>query len=103
MSRVVLQSKLAGDIQNATFDFTSSLAATETISTQVCTASVYSGSDPSPGSLIAGAATASGNIVTQKILGGVVGVIYEISCKITTSTGQTLQLVGYLPVLPDLI
>ncbi len=103
MSRIVLQSKLSGDILNATFDFTSSLGATETISTQACTATVYSGTDPSPGSLIAGAATASGNVVTQKILGGVVGVIYEIACKITTSTGQTLQLVGYLPVLPDLI
>ena len=103
MSRIVLQSKLVGDSPNVLFDFTSSLALSETISTQICTASVYSGTDPSPGSLIAGAATASGAQVTQRLLGGVVGVIYEIACKITTSTGQTLQLVGYLPVLPDLI
>lgn len=103
MSRVVLQSKLTGEILNAQFDFTSALASTETISSKVCTASVYSGTDPSPAALIAGAASSSGAVVTQKIIGGLAGVIYELACTITTSTGQTIQLVGYLPVLPDLV
>ena len=103
MSRVSLNSKYPSEILNATFDFTSSLATTETISTKACTASVYSGSDPSPSSLIAGAATSSGAIVTQKVIGGIVGVIYEISCVVVTSAGQTLQQTGYLPIVPDLV
>ena len=103
MSRVILSSKAVNENIKQTFDFTSRLAASETISTQVCTASVYSGTDPSPSSLIAGAATASGTIVTQKVIGGIAGVIYELLCTITTSTGQTLQLMGYLAVVPDLV
>jgi hypothetical protein len=103
VSRVVIPSKFLGESPNVKFDFTSSLAPTETISTQVCTATVYSGTDSSPQSIIAGAASASGQVVTQRVIGGVVGVIYELKCTITTSLGQTLQLVGYLPVLPDLV
>ena len=38
------------------FDFAASMSSGETISTQVVTASVYSGTDPSPGGLISGAA-----------------------------------------------
>jgi len=102
VSRCQILPKFAGEIRNQTFDFISSLAASETISTQVTTCTVYSGVDASPSSVIMGAATASGTIVTQKIGGGVAGVIYELLCKITTSAGQTLELSGYLAIVPDL-
>ena len=103
MSRVILGSKYSGEILNVKFDFLSSLAPTETISTKIVTASVYSGVDPGPASLIAGAASSSGTVVTQKVLGGVMGVTYELLCSITTSTGQTLQQSGYLAIVPELV
>lgn len=100
--RQELPPKLSGDIANVTFDFTSRLGASETISTQSVAASVYSGTDATPSGLISGAATASGAVVTQKLTGGVVGVIYELLCTITTSAGQTLVMSALLAVVPDL-
>jgi len=101
-TRVTLQPKLVGETRAYSFDFLSRLAVGETISTQVCTASVYSGLDTSPSSLISGSATASGSVVAQTLTGGVAGVIYQITCTITTSASQTLQLLAYLPVLANL-
>lgn len=100
--RADLPSKRAGSTKTYTFDFTSDLAIGETISTQVVAASVYSGTDATPSAIISGVASASGTTVTQKITAGVVGVIYELLCTITTSAGQTLTQPGYLAVLPDL-
>jgi hypothetical protein len=100
--RAELPNKLASEVKTVTFDFTSMLAAGETISTQSCTATVYSGTDASPSAIISGSATASGAVASQKITGGTVGVIYSLACSITTSAGQTLKLAGFLAVLPDL-
>lgn len=102
MKRAYLPSKLAGETIKAEFDFAGQLAAGETISTQVCTAAVYSGTDASPASVISGTASASGTVVTQTLTGGVSGVIYSIMCSITTSGGQTLQQLGRLAILPGL-
>lgn len=102
-NRVELPNKLVGSTQTYTFDFTSLLASGETISTQVCTAAVYSGTDASPSAIISGSASASGAVVSQKITAGTEGVIYKVTCTITTSAGQTLVLVGYLAVTPDLL
>lgn len=100
--RVVLPSKYAGETAKYDFDFASLLASGETISTQVCTATVYSGTDASPSSVINGSATASGTVVTQSLTAGTLGVIYEITCTITTSASQTLALTGYLSIVPKL-
>jgi hypothetical protein len=82
------------------FDFTSNLAIGETISTATCTCTVFSGIDGSPSSVINGAASISGTQVTQSLTGGVVGVIYNIQCSVTTSTSQTLQMQGLLAIIP---
>lgn len=101
--RVDLPTKLAGETKNYNqFDFSGDLAASETISTKVVTATVYSGVDPSPSSLVSGSASSTGAVVSQILTGGVLGVIYEILCTVTTSAGQTLERVGYLAVVPDL-
>lgn len=99
--RVEFQAKLLGESVIATFDFTSRLSASETISTASVAASVFAGTDASPSSVISGAATISGQKVTQKIVGGVLGVMYFLVCTITTSLGQTLELSAYLPVVED--
>lgn len=101
MSRVTFDGKLLGETVTETFDFTSRLASGETISTAVVTSSVYSGTDASPSSMISGANTISGTKVTQKITGGTLGVVYKLLCTITTSLSQTLQLSGFLAVVPD--
>lgn len=100
--RQALEPKFVGETADRVFDFTSSLAAAETISTQSVAASVYSGVDPSPGDLIDGAASASGAQVTQSLTGGVAGVVYALVCTVTTSLSQTLQLSAYFPVLENL-
>lgn len=86
-----------------TFDFSGSLASTETISTQVVAASVYSGVDANPSAILSGAASASGKIVTQKITVSVSGVLYQLVCTITTSAGNTYTQQSYLATVPALI
>lgn len=103
MIRVELTPKLVGETEIYQFDFAGRLGSGVTISTQACTASVYSGTDVAPSAIISGSATASGSVVSQKITAGTAGVIYEITCTITTSDGQTLQLMGYLAVVPPLV
>lgn len=102
MNRVTLPPKRQGETVNYEFDFLSQLGPTETISTKVTTASVFSGVDASPSSVINGAASNSGSVVTQSLTAGTVGVIYTIVCTVTTSLSQTIKLVGYLYVEPDL-
>jgi hypothetical protein len=103
MNRVVIPPKRLGEtvILNP-WNFISLLGVSETISSATVTATVYSGVDAAPGSMISGAATISGSVVSQKIVGGVVGVVYELLCAAVTSAGQTLQLAGYFAVIPDL-
>lgn len=102
-SRTTFPPKLVGEVINLNFDFVSHLAVTETISTQSVTATVYSGVDVSPSSLVNGSATVSGTIVTQSITGGVAGVTYNLVCNITTSLSQTLDMTAMLSVLPNSI
>lgn len=101
VARVELSPKTTGVLRNYTFDFTPFLAAGETISAPVASASVYSGNDASP-SAILGSPSASGNVVTLPLTAGVIGVIYEVSVTVTTSAAQTPRLSGYLAIVPDL-
>ena len=101
MSMQVVSPKTSAEAKTYTFDFASKLAAGETISTQTTTATVWSGVDTSPSAIISGAATVSNTKVNQNITGGVNGVVYKLSVKITTSTGQTLVINSYLAVVDD--
>ena len=84
------------------FDFISVLAVGEPISTQVVTAAVYQGTDANPSAVISGAAAVQ-NVtqVIQLFTAGVLGCIYQLVCKITTSLGQTLEQIAYLAIVPD--
>lgn len=71
--------------------------------TQVVLASVYTGVDPTPAAILAGSAALAGTTqIRQLVTGGVVGVVYELLCKITTTFAQTVEQAGYLAVIPDL-
>jgi hypothetical protein len=99
MNRSILGGKRASETRNEVFDFTSSLAAGETISSASTAATVYSGTDANPG-VVSGSAAISGAKVTQKLTAGVVGVVYELVCTATTSLGQVLPRVAYLVIAP---
>lgn len=101
MSRVELPAKLLGETVAEAFDFTSRMGPAETISSASVAVSVFSGTDPSPSSMRNGSASISGQVVTQSITGGVLGVLYLLVCTVTTSLSQVLQLSAYLPVAPD--
>lgn len=101
-ARQEFRPKPAASTHSVVFEFLSELGAGETISTQSVAASVWSGTDASPSSLISGSASASGTQVTQLVTGGVEGVVYNLTCTITTSAGQTLVKSGYLAITPAL-
>jgi hypothetical protein len=105
MTRIVLPSKRQGEtvyVPPTGFNFVSQLAVGETIENATVTASVYTGVDANPSAIVSGAATINGTVVMQLITGGVLGVIYELLCKIVTSLGQTIEQSGYLAIIPDL-
>jgi len=100
--RVILQAKKLGETVFQSIDFISKLGANETIVSAVCTCSVYTGNDPNPSAVIFGVPAISGTIVNQLTTGGVLGTIYELLAKAVTSAGQTIELSGFLAIVPDL-
>ena len=103
MSRTVFPPKRLSETKIYQFNFLSDLGPTEYVSSAAVAVTVYSGVDPSPSSLLSGITSESGSIVSQQILGGISGVIYELSCSATTSLSQILTHVAYLAVIPDLV
>ena len=81
-------------------DYVNLLASGETISTVEWDVSVVSGTDASPNAMKSGAVSISGSKVSQKIIGGLVGVTYRQKAKATTSQGQILVLVADIDVVP---
>lgn len=96
--RTIWMPKKVGEKVTLAFNFASDLDPAETLSSAVVTASVYSGVDASPSSIRGGTPTVSGAQVLQAVTAGVVGVIYELLCKVTTSLGQTLEMSAYIVV-----
>lgn len=101
--RVILSSKKPSEAIIEQVDFISQLGPGETLLTAVCTCSVYTGVDANPSAMISGVASIGGTIVSQLVIGGVLGTIYEFLATVTTSLGQKIELAGYLAVIPDLI
>jgi len=99
--RASIPAKLVGETVLETFDFLSQLALGETLSTATVTAAVYSGTDASPSAIVSGSATISGTKVTQLITAGTLGVVYLLTCTVTTSLSQTLLLEAFLAVVPN--
>lgn len=98
-SNIILPSKHIADDLFVSFDFLSQLDSGETISGATVTATVFSGTDASPGAIVSGAATVAGTVVSQKIVDGAIGVIYTLSCAVSTSLGASKVIQGYLAVL----
>lgn len=84
-------SKRAAEVQIFSVDFSPVLATGETLLAAVWAVSVLSGTDATPQSMVTGAASIAGSVVSQKLQGGVAGVNYAPVCTVTTSLGQTLM------------
>lgn len=94
--------KKQGETVNRPFDFISRLGPNENLLSAVVFASVYSGTDLNPQAIIFGSASITGTIVNQGLTAGVLGVVYELLCKVTTSLGQTLEISAFWVIEPDL-
>jgi hypothetical protein len=99
----ILPVKLVGTAKQYPFDFAVELQAGETLSSATAAATVWSGNDPSPGSLITGSVTVSGTVASVPIGGGVSGTIYKILVTALSSLGNTYQGTGLLAVMTDMV
>lgn len=101
--RVILPAKKVGEtVLYPQFDFLSLFASsTDSISSAIAHASVYSGVDSNPNVIIS-SSSISGSIVNVLVTQGILGVIYELSVAATLSSGQIIILAGYLAIIPDL-
>lgn len=82
----------------AVFNFAEFLSAGVTLSSAVVTATVYSGTDATPSSIISGSASVSSPLATQTITGGTEGVTYYLRCVGTLSDSKVAVRTGYLTV-----
>ena len=81
------------------FDFALELVEGETITgTTQITVAVVTGTDTSPTAIKSGAPVIEGGRVLQRLVGGVAGVTYSLTCLATTSEGNTLARAAILPV-----
>ncbi len=98
-SRQEFGSKTTNETRLLTFDFSSFLGVGETITLAAASCVVWSGTDPSPVSMLSGGTSISGALVTQLVAGGLVGVLYVVQMVATTSAGQVLPISGYIAVV----
>lgn len=88
MITVVNPSKTPGSIITIQFNFISELINGASVSGATIDVEVLSGTDPAPGDILDGSYTTASGIVSQKITGGVLGVIYQVTCFATLSNGN---------------
>jgi len=91
--------KITTENEQFTFDFSTVMASSETISSATSTVEVMSGDDPNPTAILVGSPVVSGQLVAQRISGGLDGVIYRIEVTATTSLTNVYTIVADLPVL----
>ncbi len=100
VSRPVL-TVLAKDVaedDTITFDFEAGLMEGETIVDTAVSIEVYIGVDPAPSDMRKGLPSIDGSKVSQRFIGGVVGVTYHWRCVADLSTpGRVLTLAAYMP------
>ena len=102
MNQLIFTAKSVGETQPYVVNFSDRLQFGETINGAAVSVSVFSGTDPSPSSMLSGTASydASGN-VTQVLTGGVVGVIYNVAYIVTGTASHNYVKVGQLAVISD--
>ncbi len=102
MNQIILQEKAIGETQPYVVNFSDRLQFGESINGAAVTISVFSGTDPSPASMLLGTASydAYGN-VTQVLTGGLVGVIYNVVFTVTGTSSHNYIKRGTLAVVAN--
>lgn len=80
--------KTTSEVIDLTVNFTYLLSPGETISSATVYASVLTGVDPSPASLLLGTPTIVASLVTQRLNAGVANTVYAVSFGALTSSSQ---------------
>ena len=83
------------------FDLLSRCDIGESIVTAVVNVVVSSGVDPAPEDMLEGVTTVSNNIATQRVTGGLPGVIYDVVCAARSSLNNIFINTMKLAVLSD--
>lgn len=99
MSKISIPSKHTAATLNVQFDWISQLDEGETISGYTVTCAVLSGTDAAPEDVLSGSPTIEAPVITQVVTGGTVGVIYLLTCTVTTSLGATKIMTGAMAVI----
>ena len=101
-ARLLINPKYAAESRVEALDFSPLLATGQTVTAAAFTVTVYTGSDPSPSTVI-GTTTISSPIVSPILQNGIAGTIYSIRCDATTTApAATVSLSFYLAIIPDL-
>ena len=100
--KVIFPAKRVGTVYQAVFDFTAQLQGTDTIVSAGCTSVLYTGTDTAA-SILSGSPAISNPQVTQNIANGVVGNVYQVSCRATTAAGAVLELVGFIAISQEAV
>ncbi len=101
MTFIILPVKFSGSTIPVECDFSSLMATGEAVTAVVTTAQVFTGTDPSPSSIISGTGTLVRNSFVQKITGGLVGVVYLLTFSATTNLLNYRIINAYLAVIND--
>jgi hypothetical protein len=101
MATQILYDKLQTEQLTVEFDMLSRLKVGETVATAAVSATVWSGTDAFPSTIISGLPTITGSLVGQKIVGGLPGVIYLVSCAVRSSSNNILINEAKLAVRPS--
>jgi len=99
MTMIILPSKPTGETITVVFPFLDILAFGESITGATVAATVFSGTDASPSDILVGLATSSAMQVIQMVGAGIAGVIYQLTCTITTSNSNILVKSANLAVI----
>jgi hypothetical protein len=103
VSLVIFKVKPEGETRLETVDFIGRLDPTDSIMSVSTWVEMHAGVDFKPDLLLMGPPTFSGTEVSQMITGGDLGNIYRLVFDAVTASGQTLQMGGFLVVIPDVI
>ena len=96
--------KHRSEVIQISFDFSGQVPAGTTILAGqcICTVTVFSGTDATPSAILSGSPTVVGTTgIRQRVVLGVLGVIYQITMKVTLSSTAIYQRDCYVAIVPD--
>lgn len=93
----VLPMLLANEVKPLRLEFDGELEESETISVTAMTCTVKRGTDAAPAEVFLGAAQVVGRDVVQRVQWRAPGVVYELRCLATGSTGLKHVIRAWLP------